>query len=76
MPKDKELQDHERAHSGKPGSSVRHGADATGKVHNPLDYQVGLNQTSARKNLPRGYDVESGNVENQSLAPLPKVRVR
>ena len=32
MAKDKELADHERAHTGKPGSKVRHGADATSKV--------------------------------------------
>lgn len=32
MAKDKELADHERAHTGKPGSKVRHGADATGVV--------------------------------------------
>lgn len=32
MPKDKELQDHERAHTGQPGAKVRHGADATGGV--------------------------------------------
>lgn len=32
MAKDKELADHERAHSGVAGSKVRHGADATGKV--------------------------------------------
>ncbi len=31
MAKDKELLDHERAHSGVSGSKVRHGADATGK---------------------------------------------
>lgn len=29
MPKDKELADHERAHTGKPGSKARHGANAT-----------------------------------------------
>lgn len=32
MAKDRELQDHERAHSGKPGSAVRHGNDATGRM--------------------------------------------
>lgn len=37
MAKDKELADHERAHSGKPGAKVRHGADATGKVSYPKD---------------------------------------
>lgn len=30
MAKDKELADHERAHSGKPGAKVRHGANVTG----------------------------------------------
>lgn len=30
MAKDKELADHERAHTGKPGSKVRHGANVTG----------------------------------------------
>lgn len=32
MAKDKELLDHERAHTGKPGSKVRHGMDAVGRV--------------------------------------------
>jgi hypothetical protein len=35
MAKDKELLDHERAHSGVAGSKVRHGADAAGRVPNP-----------------------------------------
>lgn len=30
MAKDRELQDHERAHSGKPGAKARHGANITG----------------------------------------------
>lgn len=34
MAKDKELADHERAHSGVAGSKVRHGADATGRLPN------------------------------------------
>lgn len=34
MAKDRELQDHERAHSGQPGAKARHGADATGKMYN------------------------------------------
>lgn len=32
MPKDKELADHERAHTGKPGAKARHGADVVGSV--------------------------------------------
>lgn len=41
MAKDKELADHERAHSGVPGSKVRHGADAVGKPgRNPNDNWV------------------------------------
>lgn len=32
---DKELEDTERAHSGAPGSKVRHGADAAGVVKAP-----------------------------------------
>lgn len=33
MAKDRELQDHERAHTGKPGAKVRHGQDAVGSVN-------------------------------------------
>lgn len=29
MAKDKELADHERAHSGQPGANIKHGANAT-----------------------------------------------
>lgn len=39
MAKDKELQDHERAHNGQPGSRVKHGADALkrpGKARLPV----------------------------------------
>lgn len=39
MAKDKELADHERAHTGQPGSKVRHGADAVGKIPLIMDKQ-------------------------------------
>lgn len=32
MAKDRELRDHERAHTGKPGAKVRHGQDALKKI--------------------------------------------
>lgn len=51
-----ELKDHERAHSGKPGAKVRHGADATGKVtHSPLivDSRGSLGSALLRRR-PRG----------------------
>lgn len=40
MAKDKELADHERAHNGKPGMKVRHGADATGKVYKDKGFHL------------------------------------
>lgn len=57
MAKDRELQDHERAHSGQPGAKPRHGANVTGSNitgrHNN-DYQKGFDEAFG------GGDAEAG----------------